>query len=821
MTYYTSSGLPYSNASFFPQETMGFKIISPPMMPFQGHSSYQIPQTHKNSEHLNFKMPSTNVTKNNSGTIPNFNTIQPIKDSKSLPPLLPEPQWDVPTLPSAAIFRPTEEEFKDPMKYIASIRTEGQKYGICKIIPPSEKWLKGKKMIDMVDPSSFLFPTKVQNIHQLQTRDGPCSKFMSDLESFLEKNKTPLRSKPVIEGQFLNLYKLYKSVNSRGGMFQVSIENKWKEIVREMKLNCENISLQQILRQQYEKYLLSYELHLKTLSTSNFYQLILGPQAKKMKETKDKQVSSKRNDSDSDEEFGYSDGKIYTMKKFRKMADQFKKKWFPGNATPEEIENMYWKIVESSEENVTVHYGSDVDVGIYGSGFPNAQEDLDKASGWNLNLFSTLPGSVLNFLNEQISGVTRPMMYIGMLFSTFCWHTEDNYLYSINYLHHGASKTWYGIPAIAAAQFEKVMRNTVPELFEQTPNLLFLLITMISPRILVANKVPIYRVVQREGEFMITFPKGYHAGFSHGFNCAESSNFALDDWFPYGRECLERYRSYSRSSVLSIDKILCTAASSSSGTKFIPRLSDELQIMRSREIFLREKTLIKGGTWKCAHFDSYTGEKDEIVECAVCKYDCYLSGIVCPCNPSVVVCLRHSDRICNCEPSRKYFLFRYKVSELNDMLFKLGVKEDELTKDPMCIPFKCFSGRGRASLKNSIKFQLKGISKPTIKRLARRAGMKKVIGINYEEKNSLLNEEMHVMETIADSRINNGKTEYLLKWEGLPLQESIWLEENELCCSAIIDAYKNKFRKRGDPLHKTRSFTRACRSKRMAGVLVW
>lgn len=90
-----------------------------------------------------------------------------------------------------------------------------------------------------------------------------------------------------------------------------------------------------------------------------------------------------------------------------------------------------------------MHYGSDVEVSVYGSGFANTPEELSKASGWNLNKFSTMPGSLLAYLNEQISGVTSPMMYIGMLFSTFCWHTEDNYLYSINYLHHGAPKTWY------------------------------------------------------------------------------------------------------------------------------------------------------------------------------------------------------------------------------------------------------------------------------------------------------------------------------------------------------------------------------------------
>lgn len=34
---------------------------------------------------------------------------------------------------------------------------------------------------------------------------------------------------------------------------------------------------------------------------------------------------------------------------------------------------------------------------------------------------------------------------------------------------------------------------------------------------------------------MITFPGAYHGGFNHGFNLAESTNFALDRWIREGR----------------------------------------------------------------------------------------------------------------------------------------------------------------------------------------------------------------------------------------------------------------------------------------------
>ena len=53
------------------------------------------------------------------------------------------------------------------------------------------------------------------------------------------------------------------------------------------------------------------------------------------------------------------------------------------------------------------------------------------------------------------------------------------------------------------------------------------------------------QITQEPGQFMVTFPYSYHAGFNHGFNCAESTNFATERWIEYGKQAiLVRHRLY-------------------------------------------------------------------------------------------------------------------------------------------------------------------------------------------------------------------------------------------------------------------------------------
>ena len=43
---------------------------------------------------------------------------------------------------------------------------------------------------------------------------------------------------------------------------------------------------------------------------------------------------------------------------------------------------------------------------------------------WNLNNLPIISESLLRFIKSDISGMTVPWTYVGMVFSTFCWHNE-------------------------------------------------------------------------------------------------------------------------------------------------------------------------------------------------------------------------------------------------------------------------------------------------------------------------------------------------------------------------------------------------------------
>ena len=152
-------------------------------------------------------------------------------------------------------------------------------------------------------------------------------------------------------------------------------------------------------------------------------------------------------------------------------------------------------------------------------------------SNFNLIRVNYLKNSCLQFMKKneenQISGITIPWLYFGMIFSSFCWHTEDLYLYSLNYMHQGSSKIWYSIDHTQKEKMDAYIKNKYFATCLKQPDLIHRLTVHISPLELIKNGIKVYRVVQNPGEIIVTLPKGYHCGFSTGLNIAEAVNFSV------------------------------------------------------------------------------------------------------------------------------------------------------------------------------------------------------------------------------------------------------------------------------------------------------
>ena len=114
-------------------------------------------------------------------------------------------------------------------------------------------------------------------------------------------------------------------------------------------------------------------------------------------------------------------------------------------------------------------------------------------------------------------------------------------MYSINYMHEGAGKIWYSIPAQDRVKFEQLAKRKHRKLYQKDPNFLFNLNTMICPDYLSKKGVTVYSTHQKQGEIILTFPASYHAGFSLGFNVAEAVNFTAPTWLEWSEKAMKIY----------------------------------------------------------------------------------------------------------------------------------------------------------------------------------------------------------------------------------------------------------------------------------------
>ncbi|KAI0805589.1 PLU-1-domain-containing protein [Xylaria sp. FL0064] len=811
-------------------------------------------------------------------------------------------------LQEAPTYRPTEDEWKDPLEYVRKISPEAQAYGLCKIIPP-DSWNPDFA----IDTERFHFRTRKQELNSVEGSTRANLSYLDALAKFHKQQGTNLNRLPYVDKKPLDLYRLKKAVESRGGFDKVCKTKKWAEIGRDLGYSGKIMSsLSTSLKNSYDRWLNPYENYLRQAKPSVYQQLeyeyggpltpspapspakrstvntpsslrgesparlatdvlqaSLGvskvdgdrdtatavdspsttshpttsgftainsggftavnasftsvnrptpPEAKSFTPpprrhdspasmTKDtlldfrpsalgsanalkrqlsfdsidstkKEASADKEDSESgsrrskrlkketvptvagshmslfrpsaprvprdetspagekcdtcgkgddasfiivcescdhayhgscldpplkaqpdgewncprclvgDGQFGFEEGGLYSLKQFQEKAADFKQSYFENRmpfdpvlncvrpVTEDDVEREFWKLVANIEETVEVEYGADIHCTTHGSGFPTAERhpcNPYSTDPWNLNNMPLHPDSLFRHIKTDISGMTVPWVYVGMIFSTFCWHNEDHFAYSINYQHFGATKTWYGIPAEDTEKFEAAMREAVPELFETQPDLLFQLVTLLTPEHLKKAGVRVYALDQRAGQMVITFPQAYHAGFNHGFNFNEAVNFAPYDWEPYGLAGVERLQQFRRQSCFSHDELLWTAAEGPVSALTIQTakwLAPALERIHKREQEQREGFIAKhleNNSHACALTSESTEQQctiafnildedvpEEEYQCSYCKSFTYLSRFKCL-KSGKILCLLHAGYHACCdiiEPQR-------------------------------------------------------------------------------------------------------------------------------------------------------------------------
>ncbi|CAG5104192.1 Similar to Kdm4B: Probable lysine-specific demethylase 4B (Drosophila melanogaster), partial [Cotesia congregata] len=146
--------------------------------------------------------------------------------------------------------------------------------------------------------------------------------------------------------------------------------------------------------------------------------------------------------------------KAMTIQEYEKLANS-ERYATPKHFDYEDLERKYWK-------NITYV------APIYGADVSGSLTDPD-VNVWNINHL----GTILDYVNKDygisIDGVNTAYLYFGMWKTTFAWHTEDMDLYSINYLHFGAPKTWYAIPPEHGRRLERLASGFFPSNYQSCP----------------------------------------------------------------------------------------------------------------------------------------------------------------------------------------------------------------------------------------------------------------------------------------------------------------------------------------------------------------
>ncbi|XP_073293308.1 lysine-specific demethylase ELF6-like isoform X2 [Primulina huaijiensis] len=471
------------------------------------------------------------------------------------------PKW-LEGLPLAPEFRPTDTEFADPIAYISKIEKEASAFGICKVIPPFPK------------------PSRKYVLHNLNKSLSKCPELGSDL-NLVASSKMDIagdescdrgvdggecRAVFTTRQQELGCDKGRRAKEMVGDQLPRYQKQVWQSgevyTLEQFEAKSKHFAKSQLGTVKEVNPLVIEAMFWKTASEKPIYVEYANdvpgsgfaePEGLLHYFHRGRRRRRKRNSFDRNN-LGSSDSNnnhLGLSKNINSGKDS------GSNNTPnlcKETANSLQPVQPHRTAAFSVNKDFDSSIEMQGT----AGWKLSN-SPWNLQVIARSPGSLTRFMPDDIPGVTSPMVYVGMLFSWFAWHVEDHDLHSLNFLHMGSPKTWYAVPGDYAFNFEEVIRlhaygGNIDQL--TALSLLGEKTTILSPEVIVASGIPCCRLVQNPGEFVVTFPRAYHIGYSHGFNCGEAANFGTPKWLTVAKEAAVRRAAMNYLPMLSHQQLL-------------------------------------------------------------------------------------------------------------------------------------------------------------------------------------------------------------------------------------------------------------------------
>ncbi|KAL1431932.1 hypothetical protein MTO96_014014 [Rhipicephalus appendiculatus] len=374
-------------------------------------------------------------------------------------------------------------------------------------------------------------------------------------------------------------------------------------------------------------------------------------------------------------------GRNMSLSVFSRVARNTMSMWYKHEPSTEEVEKDYWNLVIDQRRHVCVHAGN-IDSSVHGSGFPTNRLVPFAKHPWNLKVLTNNPGTVLRCMGP-VSGVTIPTLHLSMLYTTGCWYRDPHCLPWIEYLHTGANKIWYSVPAHSSDRFRAAMKEIMPQVCKDSVIWLPSDCAMVPPPQLVEHGCPLSRLVQEKGQFVVIFPGAFTSTIACGYSVSESVYFATQDWLLQAAECFEHMKASCEPPTFSFEKLILGIATEHRENLDTCRWTlPLLQKMCENEQRYRTQLVEMGlKTFERLRLDEAAEPKkakrprlrpeDCNHECDFCRISCHVSMVV-NMQDDILYCLEHAVHCLQRKNMKSWkLLYTYDMDELRSILRKL------------------------------------------------------------------------------------------------------------------------------------------------------